>query len=158
MNSDTIKTLAAQFRQGIEHAIRCGAITPRNTRTTLPQFPRGCCEIASDLLAEYLLEKGIITHCVHGEYDFDYSENRYPHTWLETKDGYIIDITADQFQYHPGFQSVRLSSCYVGQDRKVYDLFSRNRRIDPDFLGLSLYPEMYQEMVNPLYEIIKQYL
>lgn len=158
MNSNIIKNLAAQFRQGIECAIECGAITPRSTRTTLPQFPRGCCEIASDLLAEYLLENGIITHCVHGEYDFDYRENKYPHTWLETNDGYIIDITADQFQNQPGFEKVLLSSCYVGRDRGIYDLFSRNGWADPDFSGLCSYNEPYQKLLKPQYEIIKKYL
>ncbi len=158
MNSNIIKNLAAQFRQGIECAIECGAITPRSTRTTLPQFPRGCCEIASDLLAEYLLENGIVTHCVHGEYYFDYRENKYPHTWLETNDGYIIDITADQFRSQPGFEKTLLPSCYVGHNRGVYDSFSSNKRIDPDFSGLRSYNEPYQEMLIPMYRIIKKHL
>ena len=158
MNSNTIRNLAIQFRQGIEYAIECGAITPRNTRTTLPQFPRGCCEIASDLLAEYFLENGIVTHSVHGEYCFDYYENKYPHTWLETKDGYIIDITADQFQNQPGFEKAELSSCYVGRGSVVHGLFDSDRRIDPDFSGLCFYNEAYQEMLIPMYRIIKEYL
>ena len=158
MNSNTFKKLAIQFRQGIECAIECGAITTRNTRTTLPQFPRGCCEIASDLLAEYLLENGIVTHCIHGEYYFDYCENKYPHTWLETNDGYIIDITADQFRGQPGFENMVLSSCYVGRDSVVQSLFDSNRRIDPDFSGLCSYNEAYQEMIIPVYRIIKKYL
>ena len=46
---------------------------------------------------QYLLEKRIHTKSVHGEYDYDDCENKYPHTWLETEGRVIIDITADQF-------------------------------------------------------------
>ena len=92
VNITEIRRLAQSFRDGIESAVECGAISSRTTRSTMPNFPKGCCEVASILLAQYLYKK-----CVHGEYDYDDWENKFPHTWLETNDGVIIDITADQF-------------------------------------------------------------
>ena len=70
-NITEIRRLALAFREGIERAVGSGDISPRTTKSTMPSFPRGCCDIASDLLAEYLLENGIHTKSVHGEYDYD---------------------------------------------------------------------------------------
>jgi hypothetical protein len=86
-----IRRLAQAFREGIEKAVESGDISSRTTKSTMPYFPKGCCGVAIDLLAQYLLEKGTHTRSVHGEYDFDDWENKFPHTWLETDGGVIID-------------------------------------------------------------------
>ena len=106
-NIAEIRRLAQAFREGIEKAVESGDISSITTKTTMPYFPKGCCEIASDLLAQYLLEKGTHTKSVHGEYDFDDWENKFPHTWLETDGGIIIDITADQFVGEKVFADIR---------------------------------------------------
>lgn len=86
-----IRRLAQAFREGIEKAVGSDDISSRTTKSTMPYFPKGCCEVAIDLLVQYLLEKGTHTRSVHGEYDFDDWENKFQHTWLETDGGVIID-------------------------------------------------------------------
>ena len=55
-------------------------------------FPLGCCQDASLMLALYLHRKGFgVAELVSG------SKGRNSHAWLEL-DGLIIDITADQFK------------------------------------------------------------
>lgn len=153
-----IKRLAEAFRCGIEKAIDDNSITSKTTRTTLYSFPRGCCEIASDLLAEYLIENGIITQLVSGVYYCDYQENIFPHTWLESIDGYIIDITADQFAQEPVFYGHLLLPCYVGEYTPFYDLFTEDRRFDGVYKGLFSYNSDCFESLLPLYNIIIQHI
>lgn len=153
-NIAVIRRLALSFRKGIEKAVSNGEISSKTTKSTLPYFPKGCCEVASDLLAQYLLEKGIHTKCVHGEYDFDDWENRFPHTWLETDDGVIIDITADQFAKEKIFKTYDLMPCYVGTDRSFYSLFSNDHR-EELFHGLGCCDgDFYRRNVVPLYDVI----
>lgn len=154
----TIEQLALRFREGIEESIERREISTRTTRSTLPFFPQGCCDIASDLLAQYLLENDIITQCNYGEYDYYEYEIKYPHSWLETRDGYVIDITADQFCNKPGFSGYALLPCYVSKNRSFYDLFHEQRRNDSDFCGLDAYPENYQKIIKPLYRVIIQHI
>lgn len=149
-----IRGLALSFRNGIEKAIVNGDISSKTTKSTMPYFPKGCCEVASDLLAQYLLEKGIHTKSVHGEYDYDDWENKYPHTWLETESGVIIDITADQFAKEEIFKVFDFMPCYVGIDRSFYSLFSDDYR-EEVFHGLIYCDgDFYRQNVVPLYDII----
>ena len=158
MSEDIIKKLAVIFREAIECAIECGAITTRTTKTTLPYFPKGCCEIASDLLAQFFLENNIASQCVHGEYCFDYETNKYPHNWLETKEGYIVDITSDQFRNMPGFDDFVLPSCYVSKDRTLHNLFNERMYNDGFFCGLDSYNDEYKKKLEPLYEVILRFI
>ena len=158
VNITEIRRLAQSFRQGIERALESGDISSRTTKSTMPHFPKGCCEVASDLLAQFLLEKGIQTKSVHGEYDYDDWENRFPHTWLETDDGVIIDITADQFAGEKVFEAFSLKPCYVGTDREFYSLFDEDYR-EEVFRGLrNCDGDFYRRNVDPLYEIILSYI
>lgn len=158
MNIAEIRRLAQSFREVIENAVECGDISSRTTKSTMPYFPKGCCEVASDLLAQYLLEKGVHTKSVHGEYDYDDWENKFPHTWLETDGGVIIDITADQFIGEKVFETFSLLPCYVGSDREFYSLFNENYR-EEVFRGLrNCDGEFYRRNVDPLYRIILSHI
>ncbi len=153
-----IKRLAQSFRVGIERAIESGSISSKTTKSTMSYFPKGCCEVASDLLAQYLLENGVHTKSVHGEYDYDDSWNSFPHTWLETDEGVIIDITADQFIGKNAFSEYNFFPCYVGLDREFYSLFNENYR-EEMFHGLEFCDgNFYRENVDPLYDIILQHI
>lgn len=91
---DYIERYAFKFRQAIEKALvnnEFYRIRPFNN------FPIGCCNDASDLLAEYLFENGIKTKNICGTYRNGGFYDKYSHAWLETKEGIIIDITLDQF-------------------------------------------------------------
>jgi hypothetical protein len=157
-NIAEIRRHAQSFREGIERAVKSGSISSRTTKSTMPYFPKGCCEVASDLLAQYLLENGIHTKSVHGEYDYDDWENKFPHTWLETDEGVIIDITADQFLGKNAFNTFSLLPCYVGLDREFYSLFNEDYR-EEVFQGLrSCDGDFYRRNVDPLYEIILKHI
>ncbi len=158
MNAAKTQRLAELFRAAIERAIECGAISICNTKTPLPNFPKGCCEVASELLAEYLLKNGIMTKRIHGEYNYDYCENRFPHSWLETEDGYIIDITADQFRKYSVFNQFELSPCYVGKRNEFYDLFKDDYRNDGIFRGFEFISDYDVKNVKPLYDIVFNHL
>jgi hypothetical protein len=70
------------FRLGCERA-----------RSALPSFPLGWCGTVCDLLEEHLRREGL------GTFESICGERRHPyqsHAWL-TRDGLIVDITADQF-------------------------------------------------------------
>ena len=54
-----IQQLAERFRHAIEDAQEAREFV---NHPPLRYFPRGCCEVASDLLAEYLRENGIDTY------------------------------------------------------------------------------------------------
>lgn len=74
-------------------------------------FPTGSCGSSSDLLAQYLLSKGVKKiKYVHGK------RGRHSHGWLEI-DGLIIDIAGDQFD--DGVDGV-----YISTDRYFHDKFS----------------------------------
>ena len=158
VNIIEIRGLARSFRKGIERAVESGNISSRTTKSTMPYFPKGCCEVASDLLAQYLLENGIHTKSVHGEYDYDDWENKYPHTWLETEGGVIVDITADQFARNKVFTSFDLMPCYVGTDRSFYSLFTEDYR-EEVFHGLSSCDgDFYRQNIIPLYDVILSHM
>ena len=157
-NIAEIKRLVQSFREGIERAIKSGSISSKTTKSTMPCFPKGCCEVASDLLAQYLLENGIHTKSFHGEYIYEDLMDRFPHTWLETDEGVIIDITADQFIGKYVFRKYNFSPCYVGLDREFYSLFNEDYR-EEMFQGLELCDgNFYRENVDPLYDIILKHI
>lgn len=155
-----IRHLAEEFREGIERARDKGAISSRTTKTTLYCFPDGCCEIGSELLAKFLFDHGIQTRIIHGEYNYDCYEKRFPHTWLETVEGIIIDITESQYINNPVFSRYSLSQCYVGYPDQFHELFNDARRDDGLFQGFDRLEKTYQRFAKPelLYKTILQFI
>lgn len=91
-------------------------------------FPRGACGNASDFLAYWLKKQGV----TGVEYVNGY-RGEQSHGWLE-HDGYIIDITADQFDEI----SERV---YFSQNRNFHNSFTEQHRSEPSvspILGDSL--------------------
>jgi hypothetical protein len=81
-----IRAAAMAFHQAITECPNSGLISLRD-------FPTGSCGDASPLLGQFLREQGYgewvyVSGCRKGD---DHS-----HAWLE-QDGWILDITADQF-------------------------------------------------------------
>ena len=60
-----IEQLATQFRKAIDAALEAGEF---DNDSIYRRFPRACCGDTSDLLAQYLLDKGIKTDYVCGTY------------------------------------------------------------------------------------------
>ncbi|MEB8160714.1 hypothetical protein [Citrobacter braakii] len=96
MNADTRARLEA-FRRALELA--AGEASLAAWRDVLKDFPTGCCELASQTLAEYLTEDGSNLHpCVIGM-QWDEGPDRHGHVIIALEGDYI-DLTLDQF---PGY-------------------------------------------------------
>lgn len=82
------------------------------------QFPKGTCGIASEVLGLWLSR-----HDSSEKYEYVWGwYNGVSHAWIE-HNGYVIDITADQFEnIH--------SKVFVTKNRKFYNLFEIENRYD----------------------------
>ncbi|WP_225622046.1 hypothetical protein [Citrobacter koseri] len=97
MNADTRARVEA-FRRALELAAyeRSGEPVPSIWRDFLRAFPRGCCELASQTLAEYLTEDGSNLHPYVIGMDWRVNAKDYGHV-IVALDGEYIDLTLDQF-------------------------------------------------------------
>ena len=152
-----IQQLAERFRHAIEDAQEAREFV---NHPPLRYFPRGCCEVASDLLAEYLRENGIDTYGVFGEWRDDENYDVDPHEWLVLNDdtSVIIDITCDQFKCNPRFYrfSQYCIPAHVGPINELYKMFEI---VDPHRnTGINYGTEYSKQSLNCFYEIIREYL
>ena len=87
------------------------------SKTFFGDFPSASCGPSADILAEYLLSKGVQNiEYVYGERDGG------SHGWLEIE-GLIIDITGDQFE--DGVEGI-----FISPNRDFHDQFSPLERND----------------------------
>ncbi|WP_249420889.1 hypothetical protein [Enterobacter sp. RHBSTW-01064] len=101
MNADTRARVEA-FRRALELAAgeRSGEPVPFVWRDFLRAFPRGCCELASQTLAEYLTEDGSNLHPYIIAMKWTENAGNHGHV-IVALDGEYIDLTLDQFDgYH----------------------------------------------------------
>lgn len=80
--------LAVRFRNAIAAAARQGRLESRQ----FGRFPRGVCGDSAQLLGQYLQDNGLGVW----NYRSGIDQSGQTHAWVE-KDGWIIDITAPQF-------------------------------------------------------------
>ena len=119
---EQLKKLALDVRNAIEKM----DISEFPDSCSFERFPRGCCGDSSDLLSKHYMLNGIMAEYVCG-----INEKGQSHAWLEHK-GFIIDITADQFEeikdkvlvtdergWHKQFKEI---------ERQIHDYESFNRR------------------------------
>lgn len=148
-----IHHLATHFRNAIEAAKREREFL---YEIKLKNFPVGCCDVANELLAQFLLDNGIPTRYVCGTYYGEYPETKTSHAWLITDDAIIIDITGDQFKYDSSLKNDR--PVFVEQANDFYKLFEVDERRDVcEFRGLQFFCDDSPRMLR-LYEIISSYL
>lgn len=97
MNADTRARVEA-FRRALELAAyeRSGEPVPSVWHDFLRAFPLGCCELASQTLAEYLAEDGSNLHPYVIGMDWRVNAKDYGHV-IVALDGEYIDLTLDQF-------------------------------------------------------------
>lgn len=97
MNADTRARVEA-FRRALELAARerSAEPVPYVWRDFLRAFPLGCCELASQTLAEYLTEDGSNLHPYVIGMDWRVNAKDYGHV-IVALDGEYIDLTLDQF-------------------------------------------------------------
>ncbi|BED89450.1 hypothetical protein PspMM1_19180 [Pseudoalteromonas sp. MM1] len=111
MDIEAIKKEVYKAREVFEK--HCNHIS----KTFFGDFPSASCGPSADLIAEYLLSKGVQNiEYVYGE------RNGGSHGWLEIE-GHIIDITGDQFE--EGIEGVFISS-----NRDFHNQFSPQTRND----------------------------
>lgn len=96
------------------------------------------------MLAQFLLENGIRTYYVCGEYRDGSFENFRSHAWLLANNQIIIDITGDQFRYNPLFLNYD-KSVYVGAMDNFHRLFEVEDRDVYENLGLDVLGGMCQQ-------------
>lgn len=147
--------LAIEFRNVIDKAkVEGSFIKDQRFR----EFPHGCCGIASELLARFLLDKGVNRKLIYvcGTY-YDLDEP-ISHAWLETDDNIVIDITGDQFKYYP--EPLKFEEkVYIGSYNDFYNLFE----VDIEENCNNYYPLEDNFICNylsrkELYEIILGYM
>lgn len=91
INNNQIREKAIEFRQAIMNAnSNC------RFKDTMRYFPKGCCELSSDLFAYYLRQNGIEAKVVCGENDTGDRSTSCNHVWVDVSN-MVIDLTADQF-------------------------------------------------------------
>ena len=155
MQMSNLKLLATHFRAAIDKALSVGEF---DKDLSFRQFPRACCGDTSDLLAQYLLDNGIKTYYVCGNYYFDdVTMNAQSHAWLWTADKTIIDITGDQFKYDSTFLNYDIP-VYVGREDKFHKLYEVRAMNVRECLGISELGSMCQPRLRFLYQIIRRHI
>ena len=115
LNEDEIYNITEAFRMAILDAKYDRRFQYRDR---MSNFPGGCCDDASDLLAYYLLEKyNIHTEQGNGVYRDDNPEHTTNHAWLIVNGESYIDITATQFMFCGAFKK----DIYVGKSFYFYE-------------------------------------
>lgn len=152
---DNLKRLAENFRIAIDKAKNEGEF---KNDLIFYDFPSGCCGDASDLLAEFLLRKGIQTTYVGGTFYYNNEEcDLQSHAWLFTKDHTIIDITGDQFKYDSALLNYDIP-VYVGEEDDFHKLFEEEDRDIHIHDGISALGDGCQYRLWKLYQKILKYI
>lgn len=149
-----IEQLTTQFREAIDLALEAGEF---DNDSIYRRFPRACCGDTSDLLAQYLLEKGIKTDYVCGTYWGKPDENGQSHAWLTVDQQIIIDITGDQFKGRSIFLNYD-KSVYVGEEDDFHRLFKVEDRDVHEHHGLNALSSFCAARLWGLYRKILKYI
>ena len=145
---EEIYRLANQFRNAIDEAQVAGEFI---NDTIFSGFPTGCCGFASDLLAEFLREKGIETYDVSGQYGSGWDAQSHAWLLLMADQKTIIDITGDQFRDKPELLYYN-KSVYVGAVDAFHRLFIIN------YCDMHKIGDGMQRRMDDLYRRIVKYI
>jgi hypothetical protein len=98
MSEEAIKQQIISVCKNVRSAIE----TQKEKTNLFKTFPYGCCEYTSKIIGKILIEQGVTTikECYTDGIIWDGKHKGKSHAWLETNT-FIIDITADQFSFHP---------------------------------------------------------
>lgn len=143
-----IRQLIKQFRDAADMALDAGEFERDNS---FYKFPKGCCGDTCDLLAQFLMEKGISTYSTWGIY------HGQTHAWLLTDNHTILDITGDQFKDNPEFFNYD-KSIYIGAENDFYRLFKDTNRNIRESVSLNALNSRCQPRLKDLFKIITKYV
>ncbi|MCG8633616.1 MAG: hypothetical protein MI863_07295 [Desulfobacterales bacterium] len=125
----SIEVLVKHFRDIVEKIPR--SEFRGHSSLSAADFPDGCCDDSSHLLAEYLFEElGVIVDLIHGSNGGEKNEI-LSHDWLYY-DSIIIDITSDQFNWK-GYKNPAI---YFGKEDEFHSSFTQTRRQDARWSSL----------------------
>ena len=104
---------ATRFRRAIEKAKAAGEFIPQRFKSErMNNFPYDCCDDTADLFTHYLYhEFGIDSIRINASYYDKRLKHDCYHDWQET-DGWLIDLTGDQFENDPSIP-IKTNSVYV---------------------------------------------
>jgi hypothetical protein len=132
--------------RSLTHAVRefrvaAEAMARATNHPVFQNFPRGCCKLASLLLARFLFDRGF------GKADYVWGDRATApaetdsHGWLRLR-GLLIDVTGDQFRDGPG-------PVFLGEESSWHESF---RPHDPfPYDSVMQFSEGYAEMFADLY-------
>lgn len=151
-------SLVSYFRSAIERAVDSGELR----EYPFYKFPDNCCDMTCDLLSQYLNENDIETVQIKGVHKDD---PQLYHVWLQTVDGIVIDITADQFLNKFGMPK-DINSIHVGKkEGSIHKVFCKNRQYEAntEFIGAGIIdmfgiPNKRKQDLFNAYEIVCKYL
>ena len=151
-----LECLVVKFRNAIDIAKEKGAF---HNFPLIRYFPSGCCDMASDLLSQFLLENNIRTYSVHGTFWGNSPEEIQPHTWLITDNNTIIDITGDQYRSYPAPLNYN-EPIYVGKTDCFHNQFDVEDNDICENTGLSAYMnnDEWNGIMSSVYGIILKYI
>ena len=106
---------ATRFRRAIEKAKAAGEFTPQQFKPErINNFPYDCCDETADLFTHYLYhEFGTDSIRINASYYDKRLKRDCYHDWQET-DGWLVDLTGDQFENDPSIP-IKAESIYVGK-------------------------------------------
>ena len=137
-NNETLIALADKFRAAL---LLTKPAEYTGTSLSASEFPLGCCDDASRMLAAYLVDNGFKNvNLIFGE-NVCKSIEISAHVWLQI--GKVnVDITADQFN----FLGYKNSGILCGEKIEFLDTFSLRNDGDADF-RVCIPPDDYQDLL-----------
>ncbi len=136
-SDNVIMKEAKKFREAIDNALYdC------KFKDTMKYFPKGCCEISSDLFAYHLQRKGVNSKTICGRHDTGDSWTSFNHVWVEVN-GLIVDLAADEFWgkgMYCGPRLERYDSMTIVREEKPYDI-NRDDKLRADYAAILSYLE-----------------
>ena len=146
MTRDELLLEATRFRRAIEKAKVVGEFVPQRFKPErMNKFPHDCCDDTADLFTHYLYhEFGIDSIRVDGQYYDGTLKYTCGHSWQET-DGWLVDLTGDQFEEDPSIL-IKASSVYVGKMdafHRQFEIHRQEHSCGIECLGKGCWDRMY---------------
>lgn len=156
MDKKSLELEARRFRKAIEIARDVGEFNSSTYRKErMSEFPDDCCDDTADLFTHYLFSKfGVSSIRVDGQYYDSRWKCLCGHSWQETE-GFIVDLTGDQFSNDPAI-CIKGKSVYVGK----MDAFHKQFEICAKWhsCGIQSLSSTSWERMNGLYDRIVKYM
>ena len=155
MTVEYLEEIAYKFRETLDYVVDKRLYGRLNI---FANFPKACCRYSSDLLAEYMVAKGIPREHIQMVESVTKKEE-YSHCWLMVDDCYYVDITADQFngkKYFSKYEPIPI--CYVTSNTMeyLYDSFDWRRTEYIRNIGIDSYGGDIPIKLRALYDVIIQ--